>query len=61
MHFKWKSGTPLSQETGGRTTDFANVIWCNSVDFSGAILVYTCRRFSEFLGMRILNEVFMGE
>lgn len=45
-------GTPLSQETGPLTS--ANVICCSSVDFSGAILVYTCRKFPpESLGMRI--------
>lgn len=52
----------MSQYTWERTSVFANKIWCSTVDFSGAILVYTCRKFSpEYLGMRIYNEVFMGE
>lgn len=52
LHIKWESRCTLV--TGDSTTDFANVIRCSSVDFSGAILVYTCRKFSpESLGMRI--------
>lgn len=52
MHIKWKSRYTFV--TGDRTTEFADIIWCSSVDFSGAILVYTCRNSSpESLGMRI--------
>lgn len=51
-----------SQYVWERTSVFANIICCSTVDFSGAILVYTCRKFSpEYVGMRICNEVFMDE
>lgn len=52
----------MSGYTWERTGIFANIFWCSTIDFSGAILVYTCRKFSpEYLGMRIYNEVFMCE
>ena len=61
MHYM-KVEVHMSQCTGERTSVFANRIWCSSVDFNGALLVYTHRRFSpQYLGMRIYNEVVMDE